>query len=341
MPDQEIKNAVRYRLTNIRDGEIFDYPGDCYYFFRQGNRIGAAVSTGKAELNVHNIHPGQAFTLESEKNILSVQGNFLTLTANLNETDLKDAIQANRFADAICQFVRLDDGNRESLIADPRAWAQAMISFFGNAEDSAQTLHGFVAELDVVNRLSQSGLMTNLDQQYRGPEKSVHDFELSNMSLEVKAHLYGDISEQANTMTISSENQLRKTDDKELYFIFYRVEETGSMSLASEVTKYEESGRSRPALLEKLKKYKFVEGDMNWEKCFHTQCEPQVYHVTDDFPSIPLPGGHLPKGIVKLKYTISFSNIPSCPLSEFIEAVRAGKELEPLFTTSQQLVENI
>ncbi len=341
MPDQEIKSAVRYRLTTIQAGEIFKYPGDRYYLFRRGKRIGAAVCTGEEELNVHNIHPGQAFTLESEKNILKVQGNFLTLTADLNETDLTDGIQANRFADAICQFVRLDDGNRDSLIADPKAWAQAMISFFGNAEDTAQTLHGFVAELDVVNRLTRAGLLKDLDQEYRGPERSVHDFELPNMSLEVKAHLYGDISDQANTMTISSENQLQQTDDKELYIIFYRMEETGSMSLASEVKRYEDSGKSRPALLAKLRKYRFVEGDMNWEKGFHTQCEPQVYHVTDDFPRIPLPGGRLPAGIVKLKYTISFSNIPFCPLSEFIETIRAGKELGPLFTANQQLGKDI
>ena len=65
----------------------------------------------------------------------------------------------------------------------------------------------------------------------------------------------------------------------------------------------------------------------------HTQCEPVVYHVTDDFPCIK----DLPPGIVRLKYTISFSNIPSCPLYEFIEAVRTGKELEPLFTKKQQV----
>ena len=56
MPDQDIKKAVRFCVTNIQNGEIFYFEEDRYYIFRNGNRIGAAVSTGQEELNVHELH---------------------------------------------------------------------------------------------------------------------------------------------------------------------------------------------------------------------------------------------------------------------------------------------
>ena len=38
MADQDIKNAVRYRLKNISSGQLYQSQGD-YLFFRQGNIV--------------------------------------------------------------------------------------------------------------------------------------------------------------------------------------------------------------------------------------------------------------------------------------------------------------
>jgi hypothetical protein len=328
MPDQDIKNAVRYRLNNISSGQLYQSQGD-YLFFRQGNIVGAAINTGDVLHNIHNINPAKAFTLDSVHNILHAEGNFLTLTANMSETDLNDPIQANRFADIICQFVRLEDGNREKLLADPRKWAEDMIEILGNSAENSRP-YAYVAELDIVNKLCAAGIMTDVAKEYRGPEKAVHDFELSGFSLEVKSHLYGDMTDKANSLTISSANQLEPTEGKPLYVVFYRMEETGSMSFAGEVEKFVSGNyATKQLIIGKIKSSGYTEGDLFWEKEYHTQNEPQVYEVTGDFPRITpsmFKGDHFPTGIIKLVYTISLENMPSCGLAEFINAKKEGRE---------------
>lgn len=328
MADQDIKNAVRYRLSNIAAGQLFKYDQDQYLFFRMGNIVGAAVNTGEVLHNIHNIHPTKAFTLDSVHNVLHADGNFLTMTANMDEINLQDPIQANRFTDIICQFVRLEDGNRENLLADPREWAENMIEVLGNSAETSRP-YAYVAELDIVNKLCSAGIMTDVTKEYRGPEKSVHDFELSDFSLEVKAHLYGDMTDKANSLTISSENQLEPTEGKPLYIVFYRMEETGNMSLANAVSEFVAQGYSKQEIIGKIKGSGYTEGDLFWEKEYHTQNEPQVYEVTGDFPRITpsmFKNNHFPTGIKKLIYTISLENMPSCGLTEFIRAKCEGRE---------------
>ena len=328
MPDQEIKTAIRYRLNTIRIGEIFHYPGEGFYLFQQGSMIGAAISTGETLLNVHNVRPTRAFTMDAVCNLLGVPGNFLTMTASSAEIDLSNPILANRFADIICQFVRTEDDNRTILLEDPIVWAEQMIATLGNDEEKDR-VYAYIAELDVVKRLCEAGLMTNIAEQYRGPDKSVHDFEMPDFSLEVKSHLYGSMNEKANTITISSEHQLELTEGKPLYVVYYRMEETGTMSLESEVDALVNMGKSKPEILAKIKKSGYTEGDLFWRNVFHTQNEPQVYAVCGEFPRITpqmFHNDHFPTGIVKLVYTISLANIPSCGLTEFIRAKCEGRE---------------
>lgn len=330
MSDQEIKTAIRYRLDTIRVGEIFYYPGENldFYFFRQGNRIGAAIPTGETLFNVHDVSLTQAFTMDAVCNLSGQQGNFLTLTVSSAEVDLSNPVQANRFADIICQFVRSEDNNRASLLEDPIAWAKQMIALLGNAEEEDR-VYAYIAELDVVKTLCEAGLMTNISGQYRGPNRAVHDFELPRFSLEVKAHLHGGMNEKANTLTVSSEHQLELTEGKPLYLVYYRMEETGTMSLESEVETLVAMGQSKPEILTKLKNNGYTEGDLFWRNEFHIQNQPQVYAVCGDFPRITpqmFHNDHFPTGIIKLVYTISLANIPSCGLSEFISAIRDGRE---------------
>ena len=177
--------------------------------------------------------------------------------------------------------------------------------------------------------IAEAGILTDIRKEYRGPEKSVHDFELPEFSLEVKTHLYGDMTDKANTLTISSENQLERVAGKPLYIVYYRMEETGDLSLSGEVDALVSAGCSKQDVMSKLTKDKYTEGNLYWDMAYHTQNEPQVYLVTDDFPRITpsiFPNGHFPSGIVKLIYTVSLSNIPSCGLTEFINAKKENRE---------------
>lgn len=330
MTDEAIKKSLRFRFDKrmIQSGECCEWAELGFMLFRQGHTVGVAIPTGETFYNIHNIHPAKSFTMDSAQNILDKQGNFLTLTTSLNAIDFQDSVLLNRIIDTFCQFVRLEDNNRNELLADPKAWAKKMIEYWGNSAENDLT-YAYIAELNAVRRLYEAGLMTDIKKEYRGPEKNVHDIELPDCSIEIKAHLYGDMSDKANTLTVSSEFQLEQAAGKKLYVVYYRMEDTGDLSLQKEVDALVASGVSKVDILEKLKKSKHMEGDLFWDLEYHTQNEPQVYQVTEDFPRITpsmFADGHFPTGIVKMVYTISLANIPSCGLSEFIAARKEGRE---------------
>ena len=172
--------------------------------------------------------------------------------------------------------------------------------------------------------------MSNVATQYRGPDSGVHDFELDTMSLECKSRLHGDPETKSGELVISSEHQLSRTGTKPLYVVYFPMEDTGDLSLASCVAEF---GDPRAVIMEKLAKMKFVEGDFAWQRLYHVLGSPLVYEITDDFPRITpgqFVGGHFPSGITKLVYHVSLYNRPSCPLDDFIRAVCAGTP--PVFT---------
>ena len=228
-------------------------------------------------------------------------------------------------------FVQNKEGNREELIRDPWAWARKVINTNGN-DATEDRPYPYIAELYLVNKLCQAGLMTDVVSQYRGPDAGTHDFELPNMSLEVKSHKQADLDDKPGQITVSSEHQLEKTGNKPLYLVYFKIQEEGELSLKSCV---EEFGEHRQILLDKLKKppLHFVEGDFAWNAGYTLLGEPKVYAVQDDFPRITpsqFANGHYPSGIVKLMYHVSLHNQPYCQLSTFINALQAGQA--PTFT---------
>lgn len=332
MPHKDLKDSVVYQLDHIRDGQLSSSSQENFLFFRKGNRIGAAVDTGDRYHNIHGIHATKAFTLDSCVNLLHATGNFLTMTVDISQIDLNDPANRNLCADIICNFVRNDDDNRIHLLEDPRAWAEKMIDALGNSE-KIEKPHPYIAELFAVNKLIEAGLLRDAETEYQGPDGAVHDIEAAAFSLEVKSHLYADITDKANELVISSETQLRPTDGKPLYVVYFRMGKTGELSLKKMVDDFCSLGQPRNIALQKLENSGsgFFEGDLSWEKPYHLQGEPQVYKVTPDFPRITaelFPGGHWPTGISKLVYHVSLKNIPSCDFTDFVNAKRNGREPE-------------
>lgn len=315
--NQQIRASIIYRATNIEQGSAADFGS--FYFFRDGNRLGAAISTGDRLINIHNVHPGQSYLLEGVCTLPLVQGNFLTLTVDVNETDLRDRIRVEDFADRVLAFV--DEDIRDELVADPWLWAEKIIAMTGNSTTTLRP-YPYIAEVYLLNSLRAAGLLVNTETEYRGPAAGTHDFELRTFSMECKSHLHGDPLN--GELVISSEHQLARTGDKPLYVVYFPMEDTGTLSLEQVVADY---GMPRQDILSKLAKSGFVEGDFAWQRPYHFLGDPLVYEINDNFPRITpqqFPDGHFPGGITKLVYHVSLRNLPSCPLNRFIDSVKNG-----------------
>ena len=320
------KQAIIFRATTIKSGESFDCGG--FVLFRRGGRVGAAIPTGDDYINIHNVHPGRSYSLDGDDALPRVPGNFLTLTVDLDDVDMMDAVIAEEFANRIMSFVRTDGGVREELIADPWSWAEKVIAMSGDKVSDVRS-YPVIAELCLVNRLREAGLLTDVANQYRGPDAGIHDFELPAFSLECKAHLHGDPEAKKGELVISSENQLSLTGQKPLYLVYCPLEASGDLTIASCIAAF---GEPRSEIMQKVALCGFVEGDFSWMRPYHAVAEPLVFEINDSFPRITpaqFPDGRFPSGITKLTYSVSLKNLPSCPLDMFIEAMKNGKS--PVF----------
>ena len=323
----ELKKSIIYRATHVKSGEVFDFDG--FSMFRTGDKIGVAIPTGETCINIHNVHPGKSFTLDGIDGLPGVQGNFLGLTVNAAMTDLNDPVKQEDIASRILSFVTTENGTRELLLTNPWEWAARVIEMSGDTATELRP-YPYVAELYLVNKLREAGLMTDVATQYRGPDSGVHDFELLTMSLECKSRLHGDPETKAGKLVISSEHQLNRTGSKPLYVVYSPMEEMGDLSLASCVAAF---GEPRSEIMGKLAKNKFVEGDFAWQRPYQILGSPLVFEITDDFPRITpgqFVGGKFPSGITKLVYHVSLHNRPSCPLDDFVNAIKNGTP--PVFT---------
>ena len=324
-----IQNAILSDALALPDGRIMEYGGD-FLVFHDGMKLGVAIPTGEEYKDIHNVKPGRCFLLEGRRQLLGAEGNYLTLTADTSELDLSISINQLLFGNMMFLFVQTKDNNRERIIEDPWTWARNVIDINGN-ESNEEKPYPYVAELYLVNRLCQAGLMTNVAYEYRGPEAGTHDFELPSMSLEAKSHKRAYQQDKPDELVISSEHQLDRTGDKPLYVVYFQMQDVGEYSLRSCV---EEFGAHRQILLEKLKKTSshFVEGDFAWEMGYSFLGEPKVYEISNDFPRIT-PGmfidHHFPSGITNLIYRVSLRNQPFCTLTSFLEAIREGQQ--PVF----------
>lgn len=324
----QLKQSINYRATHVRTGDAFAFEN--FVFFRRDNAVGAAIPTGGAYVNIHNVHPGKSYSLEGDNAVPRNAGNFLTLTVDVSETDLADPVNLENFANMMIAFTKDEAGSRAALIADPWSWAEKVIEMAGD-KASDQKPYPYIAELTLVNKLRAAGLLTDPDVEYRGPDASTHDFELPMMSLECKSHLHADPTAKKGELVISSEHQLSKTGTKPLYVVYFPMEDTGDLTLESCVRDF---GSPRPVMMRKLAKNGFVEGDFSWLRPYHLLGSPLVYEINDSFPRITpeqFPGGRFPAGITKLVYHVSLHSLPSCPLDDFIAAKVAGRE--PVFAT--------
>ena len=315
-------NELEKMVPNAKIGISQYFPFYNFSFYKDERSIGVAIPTPTL-LNIQNVYPVRKFHLCAKAGLPAEEGNFLTLSVEHREFEFGKG-NLSLFLDMCLQFVSKEDGNRELLLTNPHQWAKEKIAILGNKSTDNQP-YPYIAEFYLLHQLKKAGLVHDIRQEYRGPEKGIHDFEMIDFSLEVKSHLHACVEDKPGEVIISSDKQLAQVDNKPLYLVYFAMEDTGELSLKNIIDAF---GDDRNIALEKLEK-NFKEGDLAWQIPYHLVNEPLVYPITEEFPRItPLKfiGGHTPAGITKLSYHISLANLPCCTLQEFITAKSQGVE---------------
>ena len=225
----QLKENLMNNIDGLAKGGVRMFSD--FLLFRRGDSVGAAIET-PGYINIHNVHPGRSFTLEGDSALPGVNGDYLTFTCDVRETDLGDPVKREAFVNMILFFISRQNGNRERLLENPWKWAERVIEMTGD-KVSVKRPYPYVAELYLVRRLVEAGLMTDVASEYRGPDAGRHDFELPMMSLEAKSHLHGAEDDKEGELVISSETQLSLTAGKPLYVVYFRMEECGDLSFKS------------------------------------------------------------------------------------------------------------
>ena len=183
--------------------------------------------------------------------------------------------------------------------------------------------------------LIRAGLIKDMNEEYQGPEGSLHDIETKSFSLEVKSHLHSDITDTPGGLVVSSESQLQPLkletgEEKPLYVVYFPMTKVGNLSLMKLTEDLEKLKQSRQDILAKLSLNGFKEGGFRWKATYALMREPSVYKVDENFPKITpdLYDGQWPEAISSLRYHVCLQNIPSCKFSEFIEAKKNNAEPE-------------
>ena len=163
---EELKNAIEEFARTIPSGSAREYPG--FSLFRRKNTVGAAIPTGETLINIH-VPTGQSFRLEGDAAVPGVEGNFLTLTVDVSDTDLNDPLKADAFSNMVLQFVATKNGNRERLVANPWAWASTIIEMNGDTATKTRP-YPYIAELYLVAALRDAGLLNRFAAVVCGDE---------------------------------------------------------------------------------------------------------------------------------------------------------------------------
>lgn len=199
----------------------------------------------------------------------------------------------------------LDPNRRQVISENPSTWWSEWSELLGNS-NKEQSPHSIVAELLVLNRMTELGL----PMSWSGPNGSTHDLVGKEFDFEVKSTL----KRQGKRVTISSEHQLSIASGKRLFLAFLRLEfHSGGESINSLVRRLDRLGWRNPSTETNLSKMscQMGKGIRNISYLLH---EAELYEVTDSFPKISpkvFINGVLPKGVENISYEVDLSLLNS------------------------------
>lgn len=219
-------------------------------------------------------------------------------------TCVSDSLR-NEFATVCAQFVEPGRNGiaRKSIINDPLQWWNNWRKLLGNADVEQQT-YSVIGEMEALYHLYSNDKSVKWAASHSGTQ----DIENATESYEVKSS----IRKYETQVTISSQNQLKKDNNRRLYLYFCRLEKSiQGDSINDMAGKLKSIGYPSGELELQLDHMGFEYGSSARNDKYRV-IERRKYTVDEKFPVISdksFVDGKMPEHVCKITYTIDLNGI--------------------------------
>lgn len=195
------------------------------------------------------------------------------------------------------------DNSYDLLKNNPFEWWKKWCNFLGNSFIE-KMVYDLVGELYVLEKVYR------MDNETKWASTKSGSIDIENISsvYEVKST----IQKYQSKITISSQQQLKKVDNKVVNLVLVRLEESiNGKCIDDYVCELVQLGYSESELEKYLEKCSFPKNNHGRMEKYKV-LEARLYNVDDNFPSITnesFKHNTIPKGIVKITYEIDLNSI--------------------------------
>ena len=154
-----------------------------YYRHTENDEVGVQIALkDKIDACRYELKSLRLETVDAPDKNWVPSGQMLSLTIPKNiisDNDLQSV-----YAQILANFT--NPAVRETIMANPRSWFELYLNMFGNHLQEMRP-YAVIAELLLLRDLLRNGLIGNVENEWVGPKSNVHDFELADISIEVKS----------------------------------------------------------------------------------------------------------------------------------------------------------
>ena len=305
MKDDIITNISNIMAT-IKNGgmrEIDDLPPEYpAWVIHLNGKIGVAI-----KCHLEDSYSASFSTIQlqyyEELQFRDVGDSYLVLY--VNKKDITNS-ELRGFANICYGFVMPGNNGeeRKKIIASPDEWWESMKTLVGN-KASENNITSLVGELVAYRYLLKNGIKV----EWKGHKGSRVDLISDNMNVEVKTT----VKRYENEITVHGQYQLLQEGKiLKLYFCRLEAEDPLGESVDDIIKELISLGADSFELENTMEKKGFKSG-VKERKIKYKIMELRSYDVDDSFPQITdqsFKNNEMPKGILRIQYTVDLSNLP-------------------------------
>ena len=313
-------NFFKLQLQNSTRGTFQYYPGYSFYYqHNHDDEVGIQIALeNRIDECYYYLKSLHLKTVEALNNDWVPSGQLLSLT--IPKSIISDNELQSVYAQILTNFANPEA--RATIVADPRGWFEPYLNMFGNHLEELRP-YAIIAEMLLLRDLLQHECVNDISNEWVGPKSNVHDFELPDISIEVKSTSKKHTAE--DELVISSVHQLDRTNNKPLFLAFYQFEQAlgGEYSLRSVYSELLEiAPQCKQYLDSMLTSLDYPPGCWYWDQEFTLLTPPRIYEVSDNFPKItPENFRNRVIPVKKLIYHISLANLQYLNINSFLNSL--------------------